>query len=136
MPFNGGKIRPRLKAKAGNKTFSWLFDSGATVTCRNRQSLNLAFGHSKPKKISKPQSCVSASRDKISSLGVFAVDLLFKGKKFTHPVNVINDLNENIISIDFIHAHKLTYDVIATKVKFAGAGANSIVAHKQMVLYA
>jgi hypothetical protein len=69
MPFNGDKIRPRLAVKAGNKTFSWLFDTGAAVTCMNKQSFDLAFGHSKPKQISKPQSCVAASGDKMSSIG-------------------------------------------------------------------
>jgi len=70
----------------------------------------------------------------MSSYGVFEVDLFIKGKKFTHPVNVIQELNENIISIDFIHAHKLTYDVISCKVKFSGAGTNSIAALKNTVL--
>jgi hypothetical protein len=65
---------------------------------------------------------------------VFEVDLFIKEKKFTHPVNVIKELNENIIGIDFIHAHKLTYDVISRKVKFAGAGTNSIMALKNTVL--
>jgi hypothetical protein len=70
----------------------------------------------------------------MSFYGVFEVDLFIKGKKFTHPVNVIQELNENIISIDFIHAHKLTYDVISCKVKFSGAGTNSIAALKNTVL--
>jgi hypothetical protein len=47
----------------------------------NKQSVDLAFGHSKLKQISKPQSFVAASGDKISSYGVFAVDLFIKGKK-------------------------------------------------------
>jgi hypothetical protein len=64
----------------------------------------------------------------MSSYGVFEVDLFIKGKKFTHPVNVIEELNENIIGIDFIHAHKLTYDIISRKVLFVGAGTNSIAA--------
>jgi hypothetical protein len=97
----------------GDKTFSWLFDTGAAVTCMNKQSFDLAFGHSKPRQISKPQSCVAALGDKMSSYGVFEVDLFNKGKKFTHPVNVIEELNENIIGIDFIHVHKLTYDIIS-----------------------
>jgi len=133
-PFNGDKIRPRLAVRAGDKTFSWLFDTGAAVTCMNKQSFDMAFGHTKPKQISKPQSCVAASGDKMSSYGVFEVDLFIKGKKFTHPVNVIEELNENIIGIDFIHAHKLTYDVISRKVMFAGAGTNSIMAFKNTVL--
>jgi hypothetical protein len=78
----------------------------------NKQSFDMAFGHSKPKQISKPQSCIAASGDKMSSYRVFEVDLFIKGKKFTHPVNVIEELNENIISIDFIHAHKLTIGTI------------------------
>ena len=69
----------------------------------------------------------------MSSYGVFEVDLFIKGKKFTHPVNVIEELNENIIGIDFIHAHKLTYDVISRKVMFAGAGTNWIMALKNSV---
>ncbi len=100
----------------------------------NKESLDLAFGHSKPKQISKPQSCVAASGDKMSSYGVFEVDLFIKGKQFTHPVNVIRELNDNIISIDFIHAHKLTNDIISCRVKFARAGTNSIVALKNTVL--
>jgi hypothetical protein len=93
-----------------------------------------SFGHSKPEQISKPQSCVAASGDKMSSYGVFEVDLFIKGKKFTHPVNVIQELNENIIGIDFIHALKLTYNVISRRVKFARAGTNSIAALKNTVL--
>ncbi len=70
----------------------------------------------------------------MSSYGVFEVDLFIKRKKFTHPVNVIQELNENIIGIDFIHANKLTYNIISRKVKFARAGTNSIAALKNTVL--
>jgi superfamily II helicase len=49
---------------------------------------------------------------------------------------MIEELNENIISIDFIHAHKPTYDVISRKVMFAGTGTNSIAALKNTVLRA
>jgi Aspartyl protease len=89
--------------KVGNKTFSWLFDTGAAVTCMNKDTFDLVFGHSKPQQISKPQSCVAASGDKMSSCGVFKVDLRIKGKKFMHPVNVIKELSVTIIGIDFIH---------------------------------
>jgi hypothetical protein len=82
----------------------------------NRQSFDLAFAHNRPRKISKAQSCVAASGNKMSSLGVFEVDLWIKGKKFMHPVNVINELNKNIIGIDFFHSHQLTYDVLSRQV--------------------
>jgi len=48
-------------------------------------SFELAFGQSKRRQISKPQSCVAASGDKMSSYRVFELDLFIKGKKFTHP---------------------------------------------------
>jgi hypothetical protein len=70
----------------------------------------------------------------MSSYGVFEVDLRIKGKKIMHPVNMIEELNENIIGIDFIHAHKPTYDVMARQVKFTRAGTNSIAALKKVVL--
>jgi hypothetical protein len=105
MPFSGDKIRPCLSVKVGNKTLSCLFDTGGAVTCMNRQSFKMAFAQNKPRKLSQAQSCFAASGDKMSSLGVFKVDLWRKGKKFMHPV--INELNENIIGIDFIHTRKL-----------------------------
>ncbi len=43
-------------------------------------------------------------------------------------------MGKNIISIDFIHTHKLTYNVIAQQVKFAGARTNSVAALKEVVL--
>jgi hypothetical protein len=79
-PFNRDKIRTRLAVRAGNKTFSWQFDTGAAVTCMKKESFDIAFGHSKPKQISKRQSCVVASGDKMSSCGVFEVDLYVIGK--------------------------------------------------------
>ncbi len=50
-PFNGDKIRPRITAKAGGQTFSWLFDTGASIMCMTAQSFYPAFPHHKPRKI-------------------------------------------------------------------------------------
>ncbi len=77
-PFCGDKIRPRIAVKAGSKTFSWPSDTGAAVTCINKQFFDMAFGHSKPRTIAEPQSCVTASGDKMSSCGMFEVDLWIK----------------------------------------------------------
>jgi hypothetical protein len=32
-PFHGDKVRPRVTARVGGKTFSWQFDTGASATC-------------------------------------------------------------------------------------------------------
>jgi hypothetical protein len=100
----------------------------------NSRSFNSAFGNQKPKKIANAQSCVAASGDAMNSLGVYEVDLYIKGQKFTHPVNVINELNDNIIGIDFMHRNKLIYDVNTRQVKFADEKMNTICATKQITI--
>ncbi len=84
---------------------------GIAVTCVNRQSFEMAIGHNKPRQIPKAQSCIAASGDKMSSLGIFEINLRVKGKKFGHAVIVINELKHNIIGIDIIHVYKLMYAV-------------------------
>ncbi len=100
----------------------------------NSRSFNVAFGNQKPKKIATAQSCVAASGDAMNSLGVYEVDLYIKGQKFTHLVNVINELNDNIIGIDFMHRNKLIYDVNTRQVKFADEKMNTICATKQITI--
>jgi hypothetical protein len=46
----GEKILPRINVKTGNQTTSWLFDTGAAITCMNSRSFNATFGNQKPKK--------------------------------------------------------------------------------------
>jgi hypothetical protein len=130
----GEKVRPRINVKTGNQTTSWLFDTGAAITCMNSQSLNAAFGNQRPRKISNAQSCVAASGDTMNSKGVYEVDLWIKGQKFTHPVNVITELNDNIIGIDFMHCNKLIYDINMRQVKFADAKMNTICMTKQVII--
>jgi Retroviral aspartyl protease len=70
-PFNGDKIRPRLTAKAGGKTFSWLFDTGASITCMTKNSFDAAFPHQKPRRVQNSQHCTAASGDKLNYLGIY-----------------------------------------------------------------
>jgi hypothetical protein len=130
----GEKIRPRINVRTGNQTTSWLFDTDAVITCMNSRSFNAAFGNQKTKKIANAQSCVAASGDTMNSIGIYEVDLYIKGQKFTHPVNVINELNDNIIGIDFIHRNKLIYDINTRQVKFANKKMNTICATKQVTI--
>jgi hypothetical protein len=102
----------------------------------NSRSFNTAFGTQKPKKISNAESCVAASGDAMNSIGVYEVDLWIKGRTFMHPVNVITELNDNIIGIDFMHRNKLIYDVNTRQVKFADSKMNTICATKQVTILA
>jgi hypothetical protein len=87
----GEKVQPRINVKTGNQTTSWLFDTGAAITCMNSRSFNAAFRTQKPRKISNAQSCIATSGDAMNSIGVYKVDLWIKGRKFPHPVNVITE---------------------------------------------
>jgi len=59
-PLNGDEISPRPLVKAGNKTFSWLFDTGAAVTCMNRDSFydNIQVDYLLTKAVSKKFICL------------------------------------------------------------------------------
>jgi len=52
-PFYGDNLRPRITGQTRGKTFSWLFVTGAAVTCMNKHSFKMAFKNNLPKKISK-----------------------------------------------------------------------------------
>ncbi len=48
MPFHGGnKIRPRINVTMSQKTFNWLFNTSAAITCTNADSFWESFGNSK-----------------------------------------------------------------------------------------
>jgi hypothetical protein len=80
----------------------------------NKHSFEMAFRENKAKLC---LCCVAASGDKMSNLGVFEVDLWINGKKYTQPLNMINELN-NIFGLDFVQVHKLKYDVNSRQAKF------------------
>jgi len=78
--INGDWIRPRVTARAGGKMFSWLFDTGASVTCMTAASFKAALPHSKPGRVQNAQHCIAASGNQMNSLGIFEIDLQIKRK--------------------------------------------------------
>jgi len=133
-PFNGDRIRPRVTARAGGKTFSWLFDTGTSITCMTAESFKAAFPHNKPRRVQNAQHCTATSGNQMNSIGIFEIDLEIKGKIFKQTLNVIDRLTDNIIGIDFMHKHKLHYDVQTHQVTIAGIQIDQIVAIKEQTL--
>ncbi len=88
----------------------------------------------KPRKIKDAQDYIVASEDRMNSLGIYDFDLQIKGKKFTHQVIVIDQLNNNISGIDYMCKHKLHYDVQTLQVKKAEINSDQILAIKEQVL--
>ena len=110
-PFLGGnKVRPRINVTTGNKTFNWLFDTGAAITCMNANSFRDSFGHNRPRLLKDSAGCIAANGSRMDSMGVYEIEMTIRGRKFLHPVTIVEDLNDNILGIDFMHQHKLNYD--------------------------
>jgi len=61
----------------------------------------------RPKLLHQGTGCVAANGSKMNSLGVFELPMTIRGRSFLHPVTVVEDINDNIIGIDFIHAYNL-----------------------------
>jgi len=62
--------------------FSWLFDTGVSVTCMTAEFFHGAFPHYKAHRVQNAQHCTAASGNKMHSLGSYDIDLEIKGKKY------------------------------------------------------
>jgi hypothetical protein len=85
--FNGDKVKTRILGHTGNKNFSWVLDTGSTVTCININSFETAFGKTLPIE----ESC--------------KIDICIKERKCTQTVVIKDELSENILGVDFIQKH-------------------------------
>jgi len=133
-PFHGDKKRPRINVTTGDTTFNWLFDTGAAITCMNANSFRQAFKNSRPKKINNGNGCVAANGSRMNALGVFEIPMTIRGRKFVHPVTVVEDINDNIIGIDFMHLNKMNYDTHSRQITFSHMLTNALYAVKETTI--
>jgi hypothetical protein len=135
MPFHGGnKVRSRINVTTGKKAFNWLFDTGAAITCMNADSFWESFGHSKPRLLKKSAGCIAANGSKMDSMGIYEIEMNIRGRKFLHPVTVVEELNDNILGIDFMHQHKLNYDATSKQITLAHMLTNALYAVKEVTI--
>ncbi len=59
----------------GKKTFNWLFDMGADITCMNADIFREAFGHYKPIFLKKSAGCIVANGSRMSSVGIYEIEI-------------------------------------------------------------
>jgi hypothetical protein len=97
-------------------------------------SFHAAFPNNKPCTVQNSQHCTATSGNKLNSLGIYKIDLFIKGKKFTHPINIMDTLTDNIIGIDFMRKNKLHYDMQTRQVKIASIEGDQILSIKEKVL--
>jgi hypothetical protein len=95
-----------------------------------------SFKTYEPKFIRKDQICVRAIGSKMDSLGVFDLSMTIRERKFLHSVAVMEDLKDNIISIDFMHGHIKSYDITSKQITFAHMLTNALYAIKEITILA
>jgi len=117
--YGGNKTHRRINVTTSDKTFNWLSDTGAAITCMNSNSFFQAFHDKTPRLLHKGTGCVAANRSKMNSFGVFELPMTIIGRKFVHPVTVVEDINNNIIGIDFMHANQMNNDAASIQITFA-----------------
>ena len=72
-----------------------------------------AFPHGTPRRLKTnaiSDQLYDAGGNSLGCIGVFEMDFKILGRKFKHPVRVLQYVTEDIIGIDFINTHHLWYD--------------------------
>jgi hypothetical protein len=100
----------------------------------NADSFRESFGHSKPKLLKKSAGCIAANGSKMDSMGIYEIEMTIRGRKFLHPVTVVQELNDNILGINFMHQHKLNYDATSKQITFAHMLTNALYAVKEVTI--
>jgi hypothetical protein len=109
---NEGK-RPYVKAIVNGYGRNFLYDTGASKTCMSMATFRNAFPHGTPRKLKTnaiSDQLYDAGGNSLGCIGVFEMDFEVLGRKFKHPVRVLQYVTEDIIGIDFINTHHLWYD--------------------------
>jgi hypothetical protein len=70
----------------------------------------------------------------MNSLGVFELPMTIRGRSFLHPVTVVEDINDNIIGIDFMHANRMNYDAASKQITFAHMLTNAFYSLKETTI--
>jgi hypothetical protein len=100
----------------------------------NANSFRQAFKNSRPKLLTNGNGCVAANGSKMNSLGVYEIPMTLRGRKFVHLVTVVEDINDNIIGIDFMHFNKMNYDTHSRQITFSHMLTNALYAVKEMTI--
>jgi len=70
----------------------------------------------------------------MNSLGVYEIPMTIRGRKFVHPVTVVEDINDNIIGIDFMHQNKMNFDTHSRQITFSHMLTNALYAVKEITV--
>jgi hypothetical protein len=70
----------------------------------------------------------------MSCMGIYEIEMTIRGRNFLHPLTVVEDINDNILGINFMHQHKLNYDSTSKQITFAHMLTNALYAVKEVTI--
>ena len=104
-------IRPHISVTVTGNARSWLFDTGAVSTCMPTRIFKDIYRNKLlPQKVHNTLNLKSRSRNAITQYDTFMLQMTIRGKIYSHPVIILDNLNDCILGIDFMHKHKISYD--------------------------
>jgi hypothetical protein len=95
----------------------------------NADSFRESFGNSKNNLLKKSSGGITANGSKMSSSGIYKIKMTIRGRKFT-----VEDINDNILGIDFMHQHKQNYNSTSKQINFAHMLTNALYAVKEVTI--
>jgi hypothetical protein len=60
--------------------------------------------------------------------------MTIRGRSFLHPVAVVEDINDNIIGIEFMHSNRMNYDAASKQITLAHILTNALYSLKEMTI--
>ena len=102
--------RPFIKVKANKIEGTWLYDTGASVSCMSLEQFRRIPPEQRPIKQDAQVRLLSAAKTEIRVVGMYILTLNILGKTFSHPVHVCSPMNQGgIVGMDIIKKLGLTY---------------------------
>ena len=110
MGNSKAEYRPFINVGTQEITGTWLYDTGASVSCMSVKQFRRIAIENRPPKLTPQIRLLSASKDEISVIGMFILKFKILGKTFSHPVHVCHPMNQGgILGMDIIKRLGLTY---------------------------
>ena len=104
------EYRPFIQVSTQKVGGTWLYDTGASVSCMSLQQFRRIPVDQRPPKQTPLIRLLSASKEEIKVLGMYILQFKILGKIFSHPVHVCHPMNQGgIIGMDIIKKLGLAY---------------------------
>ena len=115
---NGDSERPRINVHINNKPVSFLFDTGAAITCIPLNTYTAIFGQQPPSNKLSKTSYRAANGGQMDNLGIHDMKFTIRGRDYEHPVQILDGLTDCIIGIDFMHRFNVSYNTKTRNIVF------------------